>query len=252
MQKVLNCFDSHVIQVFFKQVTLSIVTIVFHVQFDFAPAYSASEGHEGHKQTEKAYLSSWMNIGQSQHWYAVQCSVQGWVVSVEGGGRSSGLEAYYCSYHKPASSPIARCTARYHTAWFHTARCTARYHTAERQIIIAQLSAAPGHSLILSLGGANTKVELLLLRQSLQIGCINVQAHGPQVNSTMLRWRLGWWTDNDLANLLGIQTSLLWPAHQRYVIGLSSPRFYLFHRHTHTQSLSLVTFTWWGSHVYCF
>ena len=74
MQKVLNCFDSHVIQVFFKQVTLSIVTIVFHVQFDFAPVYSASEGHEGHKQTEKAYLSSWMNIGQSQHWYAVQCA----------------------------------------------------------------------------------------------------------------------------------------------------------------------------------
>ena len=67
MQIVLNCFDSHVIRVFFKQVTLSIVTIVFHVQFDFAPVYSASEGHEGHKQTEKAYLSSWMNIGQSQH-----------------------------------------------------------------------------------------------------------------------------------------------------------------------------------------
>ena len=127
----------------------------------------------------------------------MQCSVQGWVVSVEGRGRSSGLEAYYCSYHKPASSPIARCTARchtarchaawYHTAWYHSARYhTAQYHTAERQIIIAQLSAAPGHSLILSLGGANTKVALLLLRQSLQIGCMSVQAHGPQVNSTIL------------------------------------------------------------------
>ena len=119
-------------------------------------------------------------------------------------------------------------------------------HCAAVQRLLLLLSAASGHSLILSLGGANTKVELLW--QSL---CIKVQAmelHRSQVNSTILR--LGWWTDNNLANLLWIQTSLLWPA---YVIVLSWPRLYLLHPHTQSgmtsESLSFVTFTWWGSHT---